>query len=96
MRIDLTEDPPVLIRAWTPGAMKLLHFLQNVILTSYGMRILYFVLILLASMACRCASGGFFRALDAALKIKIRILSSAICLIAGFIILNHGSRKNLF
>jgi len=95
-RIDLTVEPPVLIRARTPGAMKLLHFLQNVILSSYGILILYFVLICLASEAWRWDSSGFSLALDTALSIRILILSSAICLVAGFTQFGGFPPKNLF
>jgi hypothetical protein len=52
IRIDLTGDLPSRILEFTPGAMKLLHFLQKFILISYGIRILCFVLIFLASKAC--------------------------------------------
>jgi hypothetical protein len=84
IRIDLIDDLPNRILEFIPGAMKLLHFLQKFILISYGICILCFVLIFLASEACLRASVGFFLAFEIASLIKICILSLAISLRSSF------------
>lgn len=84
IRTDFSCDLPSRILEFTPGAMKLLHFLQKVILISYGIRILCFVLIFLASDACLWASVGFFLAFETASLIRICILSFAISLRSSF------------
>ena len=94
--IDLTDVLPNLIFEFIPGAMKDLHFLQNTIRRSYGIRMLYLVLIRRASWACLWESSGFVLAFDIAMSIRICILSRAIFLTDGFTYTIHRWPKNWF
>lgn len=77
-----------------PGAIKLLHFLQNTMRSSYGIRTLCLVLILRANAACRLDKSGLVLALEMALSISICIRSTAIDLRAGFTRLVELTPKN--
>lgn len=91
---DFTEALPSRILEFIPGAINDLHFLQNIICRSYGMRTLCLVLIFLASMACRRESCGSVLALDIALSIKICIRSKAIFRRYGFTTFMVAAPKN--
>jgi len=74
----LTDVLPKRILEFSPGAMNDLHFLQKTIRRSYGIRILYLLLIRRAIEACLWDNSGSVLALLIALSIKICILSIAI------------------
>ena len=81
--IDFTAVLPSLILEFIPGTINDLHFLQNINLRSYGIRMLCLLLIFLASMAWRCESRGSVLAFEMALLMSMCIRSKAILLREG-------------
>ena len=90
MRTARVDDRPILILELIPGMMNILHFLQKSMRSSYGILILYLVLILRAMDACFWASAGSLLALDVAVLTRIRIRSTAISWRMGFIGMYHA------
>jgi hypothetical protein len=93
--IDLTLLLPIRTLEFIPGTINFLHFLQKHDRISYGIFILYFILIFFANNACLSAKSGSSRALETALVNRISIRFVAISFFELFIINSKGNSKKI-